>query len=196
MSEREVRAWDGLRVEVRAAEDGRRRIVQRAVPYGELSVDLGGWREVIVAGAFDADVLAAGADIRALWQHRSDQVLGRTTAGTLALRTEEDGIYSEIDPPETTWARDAVTSIERGDVTASSFGFFADEDEWVVAGQEVVRRVLRGRLAEVSPVTFPAYPTTTTAVRERAAEMRAHFDARPAPENGGAEQRALSLIHI
>lgn len=170
MAELERRGWDGLLVELRAAEDGRRRIVQRAVPYGELSVDLGGFREVIVAGAFGIE-----GDIRALWQHKSEMVLGRTTAGTLALRAEDDGIYAESDPPDTSWARDALTSIERGDVTGSSFGFYADEDEWVLTEREVIRRVLRGRLVEVSPVTFPAYPQASSAVRERAAEMRAQI---------------------
>lgn len=172
MSELETRAWDGLMVEVRAGADGKRKILQRAVPFGELSVDLGGFREVIVAGAFDI-----AGDIRALWQHKSEMVLGRTTAGTLALRAEEDGIYAESDPPDTTWARDAVTSIERGDVTGSSFGFFADEDEWVLTEREVIRRVIRGRLVEVSPVTFPAYPYASSQVRERAAELRAQLTA-------------------
>ena len=168
MAELERRAWLGGRVELRAAEDGQRRIVQRAVPYGELSVDLGGWREVIVAGAFDID-----GDIRALWQHDAAMVIGRTTAGTLLLRDDESGIYAESVPPDTSWARDALISIERGDVTGSSFGFYVDADEWVLTEREVIRRVKRGTLVEVSPVTFPAYPATSTSVRDKAAAMRA-----------------------
>lgn len=181
MPELEIRPWATARAELRAAEDGRRRIVQRAVPYGELSVDLGGWREVIVAGAFATD----GQDIRALWQHNSDQVLGRTVAGTLALSQNETGIYSEIDPPDTTWARDALVSIERGDVDGSSFGFYVDEDEWILTESEIIRRVMRGTLLEVSPVTFPAYPTTSTQVRDRAAAMRAQIQP---PTNDQADQ--------
>lgn len=173
ITELERRAWTDGRVELRAADDGRRRIVQRAVPYGELSVDLGGWREVIVAGAFKID----GADIRALWQHDSSMVLGRTTAGTLSLRDDESGIYAESDPPDTSWARDAIVSIERGDVTGSSFAMYVDEDEWILTEREVIRRVKRGTLVEVSPVTFPAYPTTSTSVRDRAAAMRAQSHA-------------------
>lgn len=172
MAEMEKRAWMDGRVELRAAEDGHRKIVQRAVPYGELSVDLGGWREVIVAGAFAID-----GDIRALWQHDSAMVLGRTTAGTLSLRDDETGIYAETDPPDTSWARDAIVSIERGDVSGSSFGFYVDEDEWVLTEREVIRRVKRGTLVEVSAVTFPAYPTTSTSVRDRAAAMRAQSAA-------------------
>ena len=164
----ERRAWMD-QVEVRAAADGRSRIVQRAVPFGELSIDLGGFREVIVAGAFDVE----GRDIRSLWQHDATRVLGRTTNGTLALRVEEDGIYAESIPPDTTWARDALISIERGDVTSSSFGFYVDEDEWLATGQEVIRRVLRGTLVEVSPVTWAAYPLTSSSVQQRAADLRA-----------------------
>lgn len=82
--------------------------MQRAVPYGELSVDLGGWREVIIAGAFAID-----GDITALWQHNSAMVLGRTTAGTLSLRDDKTGIYPETDPPDTSWARDAIVSIRK-----------------------------------------------------------------------------------
>lgn len=168
MADLERRAWMD-RVEVRAAEDGRRRIVQRAVPYGELSVDLGGWRELIVAGAFEIE----DQDIRALWQHDSSRVLGRTLAGTLALRSEIDGIYAESDPPDTSWARDALISIERGDVTSSSFGFYVDDDVWLLSGDEIIRRVKRGTLLEVSPVTFAAYPQTSAAVRDRVMAMRA-----------------------
>lgn len=184
-SELERRAWLDGRVEVRAAADGRRRIVQRAVPYGELSVDLGGWREVIVAGAFETD----GQDIRALWQHDASRVLGRTTAGTLALTQDDTGIYAESDPPDTGWANDALVSIERGDVTGSSFGFYVDEDEWVVSGDIVVRRVKRGTLLEVSPVTFPAYPQTSTQVRDQAAAMRAQM-ALPGTDAEGQQARA------
>lgn len=181
MSELERRAWMDGRVELREAEDGKRRIYQRAVPYGELSVDLGGWREVIVAGAFPVD-----GDIRALWQHEAAMVLGRTVAGTLELRADDSGIYAESTPPDTAWARDAMVSIERGDVTGSSFGFYVDEDEWILTEREVIRRVKRGRLIEVSPVTFPAYPTTSTSVRDMAAAMRAQSAADP----GQAEQQA------
>lgn len=180
----ERRAWPGV-VSLRAAEEGGpRRIVQRAVPFGELSEDMGGWLEVIEPGAFDI-----GGDVRALWQHNAAQVLGRTTAGTLVLREDETGIYSEALPPDTAWARDAMVSIERGDVTGSSFGFFVDDDEWVISNERVIRRIKRGRLLEVSPVTFPAYPQTSTQLRDHAAALRAQADAPTPPGDAGARAR-------
>lgn len=165
----ELRAWPECQLEIRET-DGISRIVGRAVPFGELSVDLGGWREIIVAGAFDID-----GDIRSLWQHDSSRVLGRTTAGTMRLTADERGIYPDITPPNTTWAQDALVSLKRGDVSGFSFGFYVEEDNWVVAGKEIVRQVLRGQLLEVSPVTFPAYPTTSAQVRNQAQALRAQF---------------------
>lgn len=189
MAEIEMRAWQESRLEIRETPDGPSRIVGRAVPYGELSLDLGGWREIIVAGAFDI----ADKDIRSLWQHDSSMVLGRTTARTMTLTVDERGIYPDITPPDTTWAQDAMVSMKRGDVSGFSFGFMVDEDNWVVTGREIVRQVLRAQLIEVSPVTFPAYPTTSAQVRDRVAALR----EQPAPTpNSNAVQRARDLLRI
>lgn len=158
----EKRSYNGiLTVEVRQLEDGRRVIAGRAVPYGQLSTDMGGWREVIDKPAFDI-----AGDIRALWQHDSSQVLGRSTVGTLRMAEGDDGIYVEIDPPDTQWARDALISIERGDVSGFSFGFISRRDRW----DSNVRHVLLGDLLEVSVVSWPAYETTAE-VLMRAADL-------------------------
>lgn len=184
--EMETRAWPECRLEIREA-DGVSRITGRAVPYGDLSVDMGGWREIIVPGAFQIE----GEDIRSLWQHDMSKVLGRTSAGTMSLTEDERGIYPDITPPATSWAQDALVSLKRGDVSGFSFGFWVLEDEWLVMGREVLRRVLRGELVEVSPVTFPAYPTTSAQVRSKAAELRAQIAAGGAgQETGENEQRA------
>ena len=189
MSEIEMRAWQESRLEIRETPDGPSRIVGRAVPYGELSLDLGGWREIIVPGAIDV----ADKDIRSLWQHDSSMVLGRTSAGTMTLTVDERGIYPDITPPNTTWAQDAMVSMKRGDVSGFSFGFYVDEDNWVVTGREIVRQVLRAQLIEVSPVTFPAYPTTSAQVRDQVAALREQ--AAPTP-NSNAVQRARDLLRI
>lgn len=190
MPEIEMRSWAG-ELEVRETAGAPTRIIGRAVPYGELSVDMGGWREVIVAGAFDV-----GGDIRSLWQHDPSLVLGRTAAGTMDLSADERGIYADITPPATQWAQDAMVSLRRGDVSSFSFGFYVAEDNWVVTGREVVRQVLRGELLEVSPVTFPAYPQTSAQVRERAAALRAQADANNLPADDILRARDLQRIAV
>jgi HK97 family phage prohead protease len=172
----ETRSHPG-RVELRAAPNGARRIYGYAARFEELSEDLGGWREIIDPGFFDG---VMSDDVRALWQHEPAYVLGRTAAGTAWLTLDEAGLRYEADPPATGWANDALASIERGDVSESSFSFYVAEDRWDVVGNVVIRRLLKAeRLFDVSPVTFPAYPTTSIAVSQRAAELRAQLPATP-----------------
>jgi HK97 family phage prohead protease len=66
---------------------------------------------------------------------------------------------------------DALVSIRRGDVSDMSFQVIAIQvDRTQEAGEEVPTRTLReARLMDISPVTFPAYPTTDVAVRSLAA---------------------------
>jgi uncharacterized protein len=151
-------------VEVRVAkdEDGTRRIVGHAALFDSLSEDLGGFREKIAPGAF-AD--AVGDDVRALWNHDPNHVLGRTRSGTLRLSEDEHGLAIEVDPPDTQMARDLVVLMERGDVSQMSFGFRTIEDSWEKVDGQNVRTLKRVSLFDVSPVTFPAYPDTDVAVR-------------------------------
>ena len=129
-----------------------------------MSEDLGGFREQIDPHAFDA-CLAANPDVRALFNHSADHILGRTTAGTLRLSADRIGLQYEIDPPDTNLARDLMVSMERGDVTQSSFGFICLDDKWADGAQGIIRTVLKAELFDVSPVTFPAYPDATSGVR-------------------------------
>ena len=164
----ERRAW-AAGLEVRELDDGGREIVGHAAVFNRLSEPIFGmFREEIAPGAF-RDVL--GDDVRALWNHDPNFVLGRTTAGTLRIWEDEVGLGVAIRPPDTQWARDFMESIRRGDVTQMSFGFMVDEeDEAFPAGHAEdglpIRRILRvSALFDVSPVTFPAYPQTSVALR-------------------------------
>jgi len=119
MSELERRTWQTNGLEVRGS--GRPRIVGHAAVFDTLSLDLGGFREKILPGAFCRQPLHG--DVRALWDHNSSYPLGRTRAGTLKLREDSMGLRVEIFPPDTQWARDALESMRRGDVTGMSFAF-------------------------------------------------------------------------
>lgn len=139
-------------------------MVGYAATFETLSEDLGGFKEKIRAGAFTNTINKA--DIRALWNHNPDFVLGRNKAGTLSLREDKQGLSIEIIPPDTSYARDLMESMKRGDVDQMSFGFRTLKDEWDETDpQNVVRTLVEVELYDVSPVTYPAYPTTSIGVR-------------------------------
>ncbi len=167
MKDRELRSFvlDEIKIEQRG--DGKRYIRGHAAVFNQLSEDLGGFREQIAPGAF-ADAIKTD-DVRALFNHNPDFILGRNLAGTLKLHEDARGLAIELDPPDTQVGRDLIVSMERGDVTQMSFGFAVrpNGQNWGKddAGQ-VVRTITRVRLYDVSPVVFPAYPQTDVAVRE------------------------------
>lgn len=178
-------------VEVRADEpDGAPKIEGIAAVYNQPAVIetlSGSFIEVIEPGFFED---ALGNDVRALWNHNTDMVLGRTRSGTLRLGDREMGLGVEIDPPDTQAGRDAVVSIRRGDVDQMSFAFSvkSGEDSWAEKDGKIVRTLKRGackQLYDVSPVTFPAYPQTSVAVRS---VLQDHQLAAEASRDGGAEQ--------
>lgn len=175
-------------LEMRAVEqDGKRKLRGYAAVFDSLSVDLWGFREKIAPGTFAAS-LAAGDDVRALWNHNTDFVLGRTKNGTLSLSEDETGLAFELEPPDTQLARDLVASVERGDVDQMSFGFAALDADWDIDENEQLIRTLRKvKLYEISPVTFPAYPATS--VSARAGNDPAYGDI---PQIPAEVQRALA----
>jgi len=135
--------------------------------------------ERIAPGAFKRS-LKARNDIKLLWNHDTGSVLGSTRAGTLKLEEDNYGLRVTAVLPETTLGKDVRTLVQRGDVSAMSFGFSvpANGDSWNTEGTE---RTLRSvRIHEVSIVAFPAYQQTagTAAVRSfDGVAKRAEVDA-------------------
>jgi HK97 family phage prohead protease len=159
--ERRVALVGAFRV---TAAEGITKIAGHAAKFDVLSEDLGGFRERIAPGAF-AQTIKNG-DVRALFNHDSNIVLGRNKAGTLRLSEDTAGLAFEVDVPQTQLVRDMVLApIERGDVSQCSFGFFTLQDKWAKLDGEWVRTLLEVELFDVSPVTYPAYPQTDVAVR-------------------------------
>lgn len=160
---REVRVANAeLRVMTEA--DKPKKIAGYAARFNSMSENLGGFRERIAPGAFAASLL--DADVRALWNHDANIVLGRNKSGTLRLTEDDVGLYFDCDAPDTQLIRDMVVSpIERGDVSQCSFGFYTIEDRWENIDGEMIRTLLKCELLDVSPVTYPAYPETDVAVR-------------------------------
>ena len=175
-------------VESGEGEEARPRIVGYGAVFDQWSEDLGGFRERIRAGAFRKTL--GEADVRALFNHDPNYVLGRTKAGTLALAEDEAGLRFEAEPPDTQWARDLLVSIRRGDVAEMSFGFEVMRDKWRRReGEPLERELIEVRLWDVGPVTFPAYPQTSAQVRARVSELQASAPGQePHPEDDGEEQ--------
>jgi uncharacterized protein len=147
--------------EVRKADGGMTLRGYAAVFNSE--TDIGGYfRETIAPGAFADSV---DGDVRALVDHDSGRVIGRTKAGTLRMVEDERGLAVEIDLPDTSDGRDLAALVERGDIDGMSFGFAVRKEEWdetVVPPKRTIRAV---ELFEVSAVTWPAYADTTLAMR-------------------------------
>ena len=160
----ERRALNAVELRAEPGEgDSMPAIVGHAAVFDALSENFGGWRERIAPGAFAATIVED--DIRALFNHRDEYVLGRNRAGTLRLAEDDTGLSVRIEPPDTSYARDLVTSIERGDISGMSIGFRTITDEWNLEDGDPVRTLKAVRLYDVSPVTFPAYSQTDVAVR-------------------------------
>jgi hypothetical protein len=177
--ERRTYAHGEIRAEP-AGEDRKPRFAGYAAVFNELSEDLGGFREKILPGAF-ADAIA-GDDVRALFNHDANYVLGRNRAGTLTLREDDHGLAFEIEAPDTQWARDLHVSVERGDVSQCSFGFRVMDDTWYTEDGEDRRDLKKVRLFDISIVTYPAYTGTEASARS--------LDA---PEERKKERAPLSL---
>ena len=161
---REHRVVPARELRVARTENGQLRIEGYAAVFNSPSQDLGGFLEVIRPGAF-VKTLQAGADVRALFNHDENNVLGRTKSGTLELAEDATGLHFICSLPDTQMARDLAVSMERGDIDQCSFGFYCLQDEWKLVGEDAVRFVQEADLFDVSVVTYPAYLDTSAAVR-------------------------------
>lgn len=170
-ADRELRTYAvrDLRVESRAEGQGPR-IVGHASVFNQWSEDLGGFRERIMPGAFSGVIRRD--DVPALFNHDVNYVLGRNTAGTLALSEDTVGLKTVIDLPDSTFASDLAKSMKRGDIRHMSFAFAvsAEDQEWQQVDGSYRRTVHRvSKLWDVSVVTAAAYPQTDAALRALAA---------------------------
>ena len=166
--DREIRAFTLDEVRVEAREDGKgKRIIGHAAVFNLLSDDLGGFREQIMPGAFKEAI--SKDDVRALFNHSEDHVLGRNKSNTLTLAEDDRGLRSVIDLPDTQLARDLAILMERGDISQMSFAFQIrrEDQDWTKEGESPWIRTIKRieKLWDVSVVTFPAYPQTDAGVR-------------------------------
>jgi HK97 family phage prohead protease len=167
----ERRQLPAATLQVRQAEGVAPTITGYAVVYNTWSYTLHDWsgtpfKERFAPTAFNA-WLTDQSDLVALWNHNTDMPIARRSRGTLRINNDATGLHFEIDPPQNSWGDDALVAIQRGDIGGVSFLFEATQDAWEKPGADGIahRTVLNATLYEISPVTFPAYPATTIAVR-------------------------------
>ena len=126
-----------------------------------------GATESIAPGAFDESV---EDDVRALYNHNTDLVLGRTAAGTMEIRQDGHGLWGKIRiNKEDSDAMNAYKRIARGDITGCSFGFdIAEQDADYREDGTVHWTITKIKpLYEISPCTFPAYTDTVVVARKK-----------------------------
>lgn len=163
---------------LRADENGKKRIRGHAAVFDSPSNSPLWWGdiyEVIGRTAFNK-TLQEAKDIKALFNHDTALVLGSTKAGTLELKTDDTGLYFEIIPAENlrSYENDLMISIERGDISGCSFGFFPVKwhEEYREKEEIEVLVIDELRLFEVSVVAFPAYGETDVDFRGAQAEKK------------------------
>ena len=185
------------KAELRAAVDARK-ITGHAALFNGRTELWPGLVEEIAPGAFSESIRQD--DVRALFNHNPDFVLGRNVAGTLTLAEDVRGLAFEVDVPDTQWARDLLVSMDRGDISGASFGFRVQSEEWRREDDVEIRRITKAQLFDVSPVTYPAYEAAYAEARsaEQLADIRARRDqafAAPAPDADAiaTEQRRARL---
>lgn len=171
------------RLELRASKKGSGpgSMTGYAAKFNRMSQNLGGFTEILAPGCFDGII---DDDVRCLRNHMDDNLLGRTSSGTLEITLNSIGLKYENELPDTSAGRDTAELVRRGDMSGSSFQFqIAPGDEgskwdWN-ASPLPVRTVIRvSRLYDVSPVTNPAYLDTEVNMRS----FHAALEARNAAE--------------
>lgn len=159
--------------------------------------DLGYFEEVIERGAFDY-ALSKDYDIRCLFNHEAELILGRTLSGTCNVFVNADGNleYTWVPDYENPTHMSVVSSIMRGDITQSSFAFTIKEQKWSdstkygTMGKRTITVI--EDLYDVSPVTYPAYADTEADARSIVA-MR---DEEREIENAKQSQAAADILKL
>lgn len=128
-----------------------------------------GMSESIAPGAFASSL---SGDIRALTNHDTTLVLGRTGAGTMTIREDEHGLWADVEiNPNDSDAMNTYARVQRGDVSQCSIGFQIRSEDTDVRDDGSVHWTIRDvELFEVSVCTFPAYAETNVSARSAQAD--------------------------
>ena len=174
---KETRVFNISQLSTRAEGEDKAVAIEGYAAVFNSKTSIGGWfDEVIEPGAFSRS-LSDNGDIRALFNHNWDNVLGRTKSQTLELREDEKGLNFKVELPDTSVARDLTISMERGDINQCSFGFFITDEEWNYNVEPALRTIKEVELFEISIVSIPAYDDTEASL-VRSKEIGKSIEAR------------------
>lgn len=152
-------------IDLRSEGDNENYIEGYALKFGTESEDLGGFIETIERGALkDTDF----SDVRALFNHNADQIIARSSAGSLTLDVDDVGLKFKAKIPNTSYGRDLLENLRNGNINQCSFGFkLADDGDSFKYDEKrsIYKRTLNkiSEILDVSVVTYPAYKDTDVA---------------------------------
>lgn len=173
MNEREYRVL--AEQEIRQGDDGVTKIIGYAAVFDK-PAEIYGFQEVIRKGAFLESI--EQDDVRALIDHDSGKVLGKVSAGNVILYEDDIGLRYEVILKGQSYANDLLINVNEGIVSGSSFGFVVEKEKWSWRDDGPdLREILKAKLFDVSPVTFPAYEETdvSVALRNAPEEVKARL---------------------
>jgi uncharacterized protein len=166
MKDLEIRSY---KVEELKSDAETKRIQGRAVVYNSMSKPLktasgNDFTEIITRGAAKDSI--DNDEIFALMQHDMQKLLGRKSNGTLKIEDREDGIYVDIQLPDTGYARDLISLVARQDIREFSFGFIPLKQKVYSRGDQRIRELTSIQIKEFSLVANPAYNNTFASLRD------------------------------
>jgi HK97 family phage prohead protease len=168
----ETRVIQARELRVATNDNGQRVLSGYASVFNTVSVDMGGWAELVAPTAFTR-TLQENPDVLCLYAHDTAAVLGRTTSNTVTLSVDATGLKFDCVLPDTTTANDLIVLVERGDITGMSFGFVCISDVWSEDSDgRYIRTLLDVDLFEITVTSSPAYPSTSISLRSAPKEIR------------------------
>ena len=153
-----------IRCELRS-ENGGRHISGKAISFDTQSNDIG-FIEILHRGCISQELIDS-SNIVFLYNHDYNQVIARANKGkgTLNIDLRDDGVYFDLEVPNTTMGNDLLENIRLGNITQCSFGFSYANEEGAYKDEKIgdvwYRNVYKiGELYDLSAVTYPAYDDT------------------------------------
>lgn len=135
----------------------------RAVVYHARSSDMGGWVDTFEPGCFD-EFFATDHDILAYYNHDSSLILGRESNGRLQLQLDEEGLLVQVNPTDTSWARDLCNLVKDETVKGMSFGCYITDCYWDLEATPPTRHVTKSEITEVTFTGNPSMEETSALV--------------------------------